>query len=398
VTQMKAAALPGASARVGAPPVYLPYSPQAQMKPGSGPVHSALSAAPVYRPSAPPVYRPNSVVSLQAKQGIAASPVYGHQPVQPQRPHGAPGVAAVQFGGSGRTSVAQPHMGGVRAAVGTSAAPTDVIQQAGWGTWALGALGVGAVGVGLATLGLPMTLGAAAVGAGLKLAYEYSTGGKIDKDVFVGQDESREDIKRDVDSAMVKIQLAFTAGVFRDLELAEQGRDEPVYAFGKWLVSAGLGRLIRGWNNRWSLEDTAGLLLDAGSKIKQKPEFLQEHGRQFPNNGDDPPNLLSNVHETVRRRNKKFKLTGDSPEAVWARGINRDFVVNAGPSATTATLLNFLSIFPITIEEREAIMQAAILFWRGKTKRLTGDYHTGAEVWMAYTRRLQIEGHIPPNG
>jgi hypothetical protein len=49
------------------------------------------------------------------------------------------------------------------------------------------------------------------------------------------------------------------------------------------------------------------------------------------------------------------------------------------------------------LREREAIMQAVILFWRGKVKRTVGDYHTGVEVWMAYTRRLQIEGKIPPD-
>ena len=36
-------------------------------------------------------------------------------------------------------------------------------------------------------------------------------------------------------------------------------------------------------------------------------------------------------------------------------------------------------------------MQAVILYWRGTIKRKMGDYHTGVEVWMAYTRRLEKE-------
>jgi len=414
-TQMKPAAPPGALGRSEAPPLYRPQNPHAQMKPSSGPAHSALSAAvPIYCPAktaskAPPVYRPNSVASLQSKQGIAAPPAYRRQPVQQPRagrvrnPVGS-GDAVLQdrnleakadrMGTNVVTSVLQrktvPGVQLLGERLPGASHPlsfhTGVIQQAGWGTWvALGAVGT----LGVATLGLPMVLGAAVVGAGLKLAYENRTGNKIDKEVFIGPDESREEIKKDVDAGMRKIQQAFTSGVFKDLQLMEQGRDEPVYAFRQWILRAGLGKLIRGWNDSWTIEETAGLLLDAGSKIKQKPEFLEEHKSKSPEGGR--PNLLSDIHDSVRKQDKKFKLKGTSEEAVWARGIDRDFRVNAGPSATTATLLNFLSIFPITKEEREAIMQAVILFWRGKIKRVVGDYHTGAEVWMAYTRRLEIE-------
>jgi hypothetical protein len=311
---------------------------------------------------------------------MKAPPVYKPNPA---------GTPALQ-----RNAISKPpSVGAPMAGTGMpSASPSaNVVQPIGWGGWAAWAtLGVAAgvaAGVGAATLGVPL-LGAVAIGAmgsaATKLAYERRTENKIDRDVFIESGESREEIKRDVNSAMRKIQLEFTSGKFKDTKLTEKGRDEPVYALRQWARGTGLGKLIRDWNDSWTLEQTAGLLLDAGSKIKTKPEFTS----QLPK---EKVELLAPVHVAVRDHDKRFKLQGNSEEAIWARGIESDFRVNAGPSATTATLLNFLSIFPITPEEREAIMQAVILFWRGSVKRTMGDYHTGAEVWMAYTRRLEIE-------
>jgi len=205
-----------------------------------------------------------------------------------------------------------------------------------------------------------------------------------DKNPFVGEDESLDEIKSDVDSAMAKIKHEFTNGAFQHEQLDVQGRDQPVYAFFAYCWNTKLGALIRGWSaTAWSLEATAGLMLDLGSNMKNVESFLSLYEAK-----KEKWNILSKDQRRVRDKGKKFT----EPEHEWARSIDESFEVNAGPSATTATLLKFLSVIPsITLIEREAIMQAVILYWRGTIKRKMGDYHTGVEVWMAYTRRLEKE-------
>jgi|SRR5271169_407484 len=114
--------------RAGAPPVYWPQNPPAQIKPGSGPTNSVLSAAPpVYRPvpaasqpktaplatlarsGAPPVYRPSAATSQlkptdappvyrPTAKPLSPPPVFRPSAPATQMRLAAPPPAAVRFG------------------------------------------------------------------------------------------------------------------------------------------------------------------------------------------------------------------------------------------------------------------------------------------------------------
>lgn len=190
------------------------------------------------------------------------------------------------------------------------------------------------------------------------------------RSVVIGEDESLEDIKTDVDSAMVKIQSYIKGKVGNSLN--KKGRDHYFYApFKK------LNGLIENWTDRWDLASTAGLLLDLQSAVKD----IKELHTPVPDKG------------SLSKEQRDIRDLGYTTE--FGREIKANFDVQANPSATTANLLTFLrTIAPkagITALEIEAIMQAVIMFWEKRTKRFTGDFHTPVEVWMAYNRHLELE-------
>jgi len=264
----------------------------------------------------------------------------------------------------------------------TAFSAADVVQPMTWtGIGMVAGAAIG--GIGFAMLSgatLPVVGGALALGAVGRLVGQ-EVGKKRDpfRSVVIGENESLEEVKTDVNNAMKKIQKYIVdvaskqdSIVFKSLD--KKGRDHWFYARGKKLKE-----LIETWNERWDIASTAGLLLDLQSAVKQ----IEALHKPVPGGGG-----LSKEQRDIRERGYDATRFG--------KEIKANFDVQAYPSATTANLLTFLrTIAPadranITDVEIEAIMQAVIMFWEGRAKRYTGDYHTPVEVWMAYTRHLEL--------
>lgn len=255
-------------------------------------------------------------------------------------------------------------------------------------------MGIGAVvgGVGATALiggTLPVLAGIAGMGAvGKVLGQEARRYFDPFRSIAIGEDESLEDIKADVDSAMGKIKLYIQDKVGESLK--KKGRDHVFYALTSPLEN--LDGLVKSWNKGWDVASTAGLLLDLQSAVKN----IEELHKKVPNDGG-----LSEEQRFIRKHGYNASPPGydESPSGKKTKPLGPEikshYDVQANPSATTANLLTFLRTIAtpagITKLEIEAIMQAVIMFWEKRPKRYTGDYHTPVEVWMAYTRHLELD-------
>jgi hypothetical protein len=222
-------------------------------------------------------------------------------------------------------------------------------------------------------------------------------------------DTDREALKNDLSKVMDEVQNF----ILNDKsELAEKIRKELEGKRGRdWMVYAPIQGycvdildLLASWNKEdWSIEKTAGLLMDIAC--------LTRHSYQ-----DNTP-IFSEDLQNVR--GDKHKTNVDSP---WIKDLNQ-FGVNpkkglqCGPSATTGKTLRFLRKIlqeqeakkesidkNLDLKEKkvvkyeetkamEAVVNGFILYWKNSLiKRISGQYHTPVEVWAAYS--FYLEQHV----
>jgi len=246
------------------------------------------------------------------------------------------------------------------------------------GEWAFsgvtGALTAGASLWAGATLAPVIGLGVAGFAVGKYLGSRFRASNDKFRGVVIPPEESQDEIKRDVNSAMAKIQKLILEKAEVHPKLGKKGRDylfyAPILSGSKNLVD-----LVKNWNSTWSIDATAGLLLDLQSALK---------GTALQGSAEDRTGL------SQEQRDIRDKGYGGTKFGQEMRQLGD---TQANPSATTANLLTFLRTTQnetnITPLEIEAIMQAVIMFWEGRSKRYTGEFHTPIEVWMAYAQHLE---------
>ena len=193
---------------------------------------------------------------------------------------------------------------------------------------------------------------------------------KDDPVVSVALDTDKKSVKRDVNRAMAKLKET----ILNNQELLEQlnkhGRDRKIYApiQSLWKKMDGL---LRSWNNSWSVEDTCGLMLDIGLQlgrgIRSAPQF--------------------EMTDEMKESRRDEGVQGSNWEQEFLPEGTR---TKSGVSATTIRLLKTLSIDNrITALEIEAVMNGVCMYWdHSLIKKLTGEYHTTAEVWSTYNNFL----------
>lgn len=191
-------------------------------------------------------------------------------------------------------------------------------------------------------------------------------------------DTNSESVKKDVDAAMLKIK----AKIISEAQASEQvasalkgsGRDWMIYApFSSWWK--GMLDLLSSWENSWSLEDTAGLLLDIGGAL-----------RKVTSQVDNGKGIMNEYMDASRKPDKTANQDSD-----WNKDLPANTKVQAGVSATTGNLLSLLRHLDVnSVNEIEALMNGVILYWKNsKLKNALGQFHTAAEVWTAYTYHIE---------
>ncbi len=198
--------------------------------------------------------------------------------------------------------------------------------------------------------------------------------------------KDKKKLKAAVNQAMKKIQDVIVHGetVYSEelrLNLEDvEGRDKyfyaPVSGHRKDLLN-----LLKSWNGKnWSLEDSAGLLIDLARHLKDIT-------------GKTTKNLLST--ELMNARGPKgehsVNLTSTWVEELEKFGVDKKKGLKTGPSMSTAIVLRLLRRLDATTDkENEAIVNALVLYWKNSViKHMRGEYHTTVEVWAAYTRHLE---------
>ncbi len=236
---------------------------------------------------------------------------------------------------------------------------------------------------------IPWSLAIAGAGATLGLIYAaakwWKGNSKKKNDTFrpLVTTVDPQQLKEDVDTAMINIKERLLNNGHPSMNTT--GRDRFIYSPYGWLTRKNNAQILETWSPAWDVKDTAGLLLDLGSAVKGVPELSEFRGREDEMSGDK---VVS--HGTLSIEHRRVRENNNVPGPEWGLDGSRwDF--QAGPSATTSNLLKLLrTLGCVTHKEIEAIMEAVIMFWEGHTKRTTGDYHTAAEVWMAYSQHLEI--------
>jgi len=194
-------------------------------------------------------------------------------------------------------------------------------------------------------------------------------------------DQNKERVKRDVDAAMKKLRSQIHMEAAWAVEVSEalegHGRDWFAYApLQSW--SRNLGQLLDAWDESWTLEATAGLLMDLCLAMSRVIKGLPSDAR------------IMNQHMAESRQpNMRVKRDSD-----WAKGLPEGAKVQAGASASTGIVLRTLHRLDVTtMREIEAIMNALYHYWNNygegsswgtRLKQAQGDYHTASEIWASY--------------
>jgi hypothetical protein len=197
--------------------------------------------------------------------------------------------------------------------------------------------------------------------------------------------KDKKKLKADVDNAMLKIQKKIVKGKsafseqLRSSLAGETGRDRFFYAPIKGHYKD-LLELLQSWDaKKWSVEASAGLLIDISRTVKD-------------DTGETTKNLLNPQLMKVRGPKGEHKI---NLQATWVEdlekfGVDKKKGLKTGPSMSTAIVLRFLRRMKETSdEETEAIANALVLYWKNSIKHMRGEYHTTVEVWAAYTRHLE---------
>ena len=201
-------------------------------------------------------------------------------------------------------------------------------------------------------------------------------------------DSEKEGVSEDVKAAMLKLKPAIKQWAISDEKVAkalhEPGRDAWVY--NNHDKKATLEKHLNQWNESWSAERTCGLLLDLGLALRYETTELKLKKTE----------LLNTIMQRSRQAGHKI-----DKQSKWATEFTpKGTKMQSGVSATTANLLCTLRhlnkhVIPksrVSDQEIEALMIGVVNYWKdGSTlKKLTGNYHTPAEVWSSYTRHLEI--------
>lgn len=209
----------------------------------------------------------------------------------------------------------------------------------------------------------------------------------IENIVLNNYSKDKANIKRDLASCIEKFKAAIASKseepALQEV-LDEEGRDKFFYRKIFHRYTDGIREDLQLFQEDWPVGNTGGLLADLGLALKRTRLPLFCDGLQF---GDIMNQYLLEGSNYVRKREgaQQSKEWSDDLTDMNAKG-------KAGPSSTTTQLLHVVSsIGTFTDSEVEAMMIALVKFWKKKTKRITGDYHTAAEVWAPYTGYLEAK-------
>jgi len=201
----------------------------------------------------------------------------------------------------------------------------------------------------------------------------------IDKDIA--------GVERDVIATMKHIKAQIAAenewAQKARASLKVSGRDWFVYApFASWFYY--LDKILEGWNESSSMEDTTSLLIDVALALRamvSKPDA-------------GPESVMSAEMSASRQKNKRVNM-----ESAWARGLPAGARLQSGASATTGLVLQMLRHFKVSQLQIEAVMNGLYHYWNAKRgpwgpklKHAMGDFHTAAEIWSVYNYFLLNQG------
>lgn len=148
---------------------------------------------------------------------------------------------------------------------------------------------------------------------------------------------------------------------------------------------------LRNWSPEWTIERTAGLLLDLGYYMRGSltkmdiANKVMETGRPLSRKERSDPKF----HENLRSR-------------PWGQSVPQESGFSAGISATTGLLLRLLKTFDdqvrFSFNEVGAIMLSVFRFWNTHDAEASGLtahllevrsqanlFHTATEIWAVYT-------------
>ncbi len=207
---------------------------------------------------------------------------------------------------------------------------------------------------------------------------------KVDLEELV-LDTDKTELKADISKVMKHVKNF----VLNDeSELARNTREKLAGKYGRdWMVYAPVASfsndilgLLKSWNeDDWSLEHSIGLLTDVALLTKDLYGGAVEDTLSQP------------LWDT------RGKDHGINKEVPWVKDLNEFGVdvekggLKAGPSLSTAMTLRFLRRIDATDgKTTESVVNGLVLYWKNSIlKRISGQYHTTAEVWAAYSYHLE---------
>lgn len=198
-------------------------------------------------------------------------------------------------------------------------------------------------------------------------------------------DKDKAAVKSMVDTTMTKIRLWILREDRNTKAIASalrrSGRDWFVYApIQSWISD--LGQLLENWSDKWTLEETTGLMIDLSLALRKV--VADSLGRN--------DEVMNTLMAASRQKNKSVNR-----ESAWVQEfVPEGAKVQSGASATTGLLLRLLQVADTSPQGIEAVMNGLYHYWNGKDgpwgarlKQLRGEYHTAVEIWGVYMFYLQ---------
>ena len=157
--------------------------------------------------------------------------------------------------------------------------------------------------------------------------------------------------------------------------LHTKGRDKVAYA--TFALKGRMDELLDGWDESWTVENTVGLLIDMS--LATRAPRARKGDQPGPKGELMSPGLMDSRggHHDVNK------------QSAWYQGLPENAQTHSGASATTAQLLLMLEDLDVPLPQVEAVMNGLVRYWGGVARKVSGNYHTAAEIWAVYNEHLE---------
>lgn len=230
------------------------------------------------------------------------------------------------------------------------------------------------------------------------------------EEILWQESEDTVSLKQDVNRAMLRLKATLLKWLVTDEKLMQAiideskivPRERPLY----FKESPDIFFALNSWDESWTIEKTAGLLLDLGYHMRKKLGGMEVMNATMKSGRPEMRDKSTTEPKGFNERRDDPNFESNVRARSWGQHLPDKSEIRSGISASTGNLLLLLKALDdeidVSFDEVGAIMLSVFRFWNVKpgTKKALdsgldpnnlqfrnekGLFHTATEIWSVYT-------------